>query len=481
MNAPAKIDKPPSLILVFDTETTGLPLFTEPSDDPRQPHIVQIAAELCSSDGVVLETYEAVVNPGIPIPPEVSAIHGITDEIAQSGIAEHEMLSDFFALVDRADLVVGHNVSFDLRMIRIQSARVFGEKWECPKPTFCTCTEAKDIVKSPAKTRGKFKKPNLTETVKHFFGEDLADAHTAMADTTACRRIYFAIKGTDVPKEIAPGLVVETVGDILDRADKKSGFDRFEARAEAKEEAEARARAKANSNAPADPFEAHKADIDDLYDEAKNWLDGEPIKTQAQADDVASLVDRLSKAWKAADDARDTEKRPHLEAGNAVQAKYKPILTKAETAKAVAKKAQEVWLKKLRDEQTAIARKAAEEAEVAARTAVEAVQAANEAGDLSAREQAETLVDQAKDLLQEAKVAEKAKPQAKSQFGARAMGLRSVWTPTLTDGVLAMRHYWLIPERRAEIEALMLDMARKDVRASVRVIPGFDIKEDHIV
>lgn len=466
MNAPAQIDKPPSLILVFDTETTGLPLFTEPSDDPRQPHIVQIAAELCTPDGTVLETYEAVVNPGVPIPPEVSAIHGITDEIAANGIAEYEMLADFFALVDRADLIVGHNVSFDLRMIRIQSARLFGEKWECPRPTFCTCTEAKDIVKSPAKTRGKFKKPNLTETVKHFFGEDLADAHTAMADTTACRRIYFAIKGMDVPKEIAPGLIVETVGDILDRADEDSA---------------ARERAKANSNAPADPFEAHKADIDDMYDEAKNWLDGQAIKNAAQADDVASLIDRLSKAWKAADDARDTEKRPHLEAGNAVQAKYKPILTKAETAKAVAKKAQETWLKKLRDEQAAIARKAAEEAQAAAKAALDAIQAANEAGDLGAREEAETLVEQAKDLIYDAKVAEKAKPQAKSQFGARAMGLRSVWTPALIDGVLAMRHYWLIPDRRAEIEALMLEMARKDVRAGTRSIPGFSVTEDHIV
>lgn len=466
MNALMPIESEAPLTLFFDTETTGLPLFHEPSDDPRQPHIVQIAAELCDQSGNVVDTWQAIVNPGVPIPPEVSAIHGITDEMAATGISESEMLNDFFALVERAELVVGHNVSFDLRMVRIQSARILGEKWECPKPTFCTCTEAKDIVKAPAKTRGKFKKPNLTETVKHFFGEDLADAHTAMADTTACRRVYFAIKDQVMPKAISRGLVVETVGDILDKHD---------------DEKAARERAQAGSNAPADPFEAHKADIDDLYDEAKNWLDGQAIENQAQADAVATLIDRLSKAWKAADDSRDAEKRPHMEAANEVQAKYKPILTKADTAKTVAKQAQATFLKKLRDEQEAIARVAAAEAQRKADEALAAIRAANAAGDLEAREQAETLVDEAKELIQDARAAEKAKPQAKSAFGARAMGLRSTWTPKIVDSVLLMRHLWLIPDRRSELEVFMLDMVRKDVRAGARVIPGCVVEEGFIV
>lgn len=33
-------------VLFYDTETSGMPLFDQPSSDPRQPHIVQLAAAL---------------------------------------------------------------------------------------------------------------------------------------------------------------------------------------------------------------------------------------------------------------------------------------------------------------------------------------------------------------------------------------------------------------------------------------------------
>lgn len=463
----------PSLILFFDTEMTGLPLFTEPSDDPRQPHIVQLAAELCTPAGKVVETYQAIVNIGEPIPEEMTAIHGITNERMEAeGVHPKRMLADFFSMVDRAGEVVGHNVGFDLRMIRIQSARHLGEKWECPKPTFCTCTEAKDIVQSPAKTRGKFKKPNLTETVKFFFNEDLDGAHDAMVDTTACRRVYFAIKDMQMPKEIAPGLMVETVADILDKSDEDRAARMF---------AEALANNPDKEKPEYTAFEMLKINIDDLYEEAKNWLDGEPIKTQQEADAVATLIDRFQKAWKAADDQRDKEKRPHMEAANAVQARYKPLLDAANTAKDVAKSAQTVWLKKQRDALKELADAAAALALKQANEARIAISEANASADLDAREKAEDLVADAQALIADAKAIAKEKPQAKSADGSRALGLKSIWITSLEDGIQAMRHYWLIPERRAEIEDLMLDMARKDVRAGVRSIPGFKIEEDFIV
>ena len=39
-----------NIALFYDTETTGLPLYDQPSDDPRQPHIVQLGAILVDLD-----------------------------------------------------------------------------------------------------------------------------------------------------------------------------------------------------------------------------------------------------------------------------------------------------------------------------------------------------------------------------------------------------------------------------------------------
>ena len=69
--------------LIFDTETTGLPNWGEPSDHPSQPHIVDIACSLFDPAGCEIERFDAIINPGVEIPVEASNIHGITTEIAQ--------------------------------------------------------------------------------------------------------------------------------------------------------------------------------------------------------------------------------------------------------------------------------------------------------------------------------------------------------------------------------------------------------------
>lgn len=44
------------------------------------------------------------------------------------------------------------------------------------------------------------------------------------------------------------------------------------------------------------PFELSKETIEDLYSEAKNWLDGEPVATQEQADEIQKLLRMIQAA-----------------------------------------------------------------------------------------------------------------------------------------------------------------------------------------
>ncbi|RWY82369.1 3'-5' exonuclease, partial [Pseudomonas aeruginosa] len=79
---------------IFDFETTGIPEWKLPSEDPCQPHIVEVAALLCDAAGNTIDRFEAIVRPnGWEITPEMTAIHGISHEQAMDvGISEAEAL-----------------------------------------------------------------------------------------------------------------------------------------------------------------------------------------------------------------------------------------------------------------------------------------------------------------------------------------------------------------------------------------------------
>ena len=107
-------------VLVFDTETTGLPLWKEPSDDPAQPYIFDIAASLFDGSGLEIERFDALVKPGCPIPYELVLLHGISTEMAmEQGVEIATANAALMGLIADADLIVGRNVSFDVRVARI--------------------------------------------------------------------------------------------------------------------------------------------------------------------------------------------------------------------------------------------------------------------------------------------------------------------------------------------------------------------------
>lgn len=188
------------MILAYDTETTSLPLWHEPSDDPRQPHVIQLAMILCDMEGREVSRWAKIVKPGVGavMAPEAFAAHGITlDRAHDEGVDPVEAVDAFLEMVAVAQLMVGHNESFDRRMMRISAARHKGFKWEPPVPNFCTLYRSKFIMKLPPTEKmvaagiRTFKSPNLGECIRHFFDENLDGAHDALVDVEASLRVFW--------------------------------------------------------------------------------------------------------------------------------------------------------------------------------------------------------------------------------------------------------------------------------------------------
>jgi len=202
----------------YDTETTGLPLFNQPSEHPGQPHIVQLAAALVDLDTrETVASLDVVVRPdGWTIPDEVAAVHGITTAHAAAvGVPESLALSLFLELWGRRTRIA-HNEQFDARIIRIAQHRA-GElepqldAWKTGAAE-CTARKATPIVKCPptakmiAAGRNHYKTANLGEAVQFFTGKPLVNAHSAMADVKGCMDVYFAIQDM---QNGAPGALVD--------------------------------------------------------------------------------------------------------------------------------------------------------------------------------------------------------------------------------------------------------------------------------
>lgn len=228
------------------------------------------------------------------------------------------------------------------------------------------------------------------------------------------------------------------------------------------------------------PFELMAEHINDLYAEAAQWLDGEPVTTQQQADALNTLENRIREAAKDCEAMRKEEVKPLDEAKAEIQGRYNPLIgeTKTVTGKTVAainavKAALRPYLLELDRQQKEAARIAREEAEAKQAAAMEAMRA-RDAANLEQAAEAEKLVQEAKQAEADAKRAENAKAHAKGD--GRASGLRSVWRAAMTDEKAAAA--WMWTEHRAELMAFIQEYADKATRAGKRSIPGFEIIEE---
>lgn len=173
--------------LVFDTETAGL----------NNPRLVQLGAGLYNDHGEEMSAIDTLVQPdGFTIPPDATAVHGISTETAERfGVPVAVAVVLFTMMVRQADLIVAHNFSFDDRVVHGELQRMGSREplWP-PYKTFCTMKATEPICQLPGRYPGKFKSPKLSEAYRHFFNEELVGAHNAMVDVRGCARIHFKLK-----------------------------------------------------------------------------------------------------------------------------------------------------------------------------------------------------------------------------------------------------------------------------------------------
>jgi hypothetical protein len=235
-----------------------------------------------------------------------------------------------------------------------------------------------------------------------------------------------------------------------------------------------------HNNPPLSPYELSKKAIEDLYEEARQWLDGDPVTTAEQAAALNTLQTEILKASKEADERRKEEARPFDEGKADVQARYNPLIQKdkglCDKAIASIKAALKPYLIELDRQQREAEAKAREEADRLRQEALAAMRA-REAENLASVEAAEAKVAEAEAAAAAANKAAKAKAHAKGE--GRATGLRTVWKATMVDPKAAAAWAWA--ERRAELLEFVQSLADADVRRGGRSIPGFEIIDEKVL
>lgn len=159
-------------IVFFDLETTGL--------DIANDRIVEIAYIKVYPNGNE-ESFTYRINPGMPIPADATAVHGITDEDVKDCPTFKEMAKKIAADFKGADLAGYNSARFDLPMLAEEFLRA-----------------DVDIDLSTRKMVDvqtifhKKEQRTLSAAYKFYCKADLTDAHAAMADTQATYEILKA-------------------------------------------------------------------------------------------------------------------------------------------------------------------------------------------------------------------------------------------------------------------------------------------------
>lgn len=163
-------------VIIFDTETTGMSNVDE---------ICQIAA-VEYMHGTLARSMDEYLVPSCRMNPWAEGAHGLSMEfLRRNGIHPANGLGRFVGFIDGCDLLVAHNLPFDLRMLKNGCVK-YGvhHAWDGER----TC----DTLALARQMHPEFECHALWHLIDAL-GVDGTNSHDALDDARACAEVFFKL------------------------------------------------------------------------------------------------------------------------------------------------------------------------------------------------------------------------------------------------------------------------------------------------
>lgn len=172
-------------VLCYDCETTCL------VKDTPNFYIVQISWICLDTDTGISEENDYILS--VPIHITNSDIHGVNDEKSSNGYKFSEIMGIFMSDVDDCDLLVGHNLNFDINCVEIELYRQ--DKFDeidtlFSKPYFDTMHESVGILSN--------RYAKLSDLYFYYFNKKFEHAHNAIHDVRATLACYLKLTENEI-------------------------------------------------------------------------------------------------------------------------------------------------------------------------------------------------------------------------------------------------------------------------------------------
>lgn len=194
--------------LIFDVETTGFLPSKTITEFEKMPHVLQlsfIVYDLTLMCVVKMLDIIVKVDPMVVIHENITKLTGITrDQCDRDGIPIQDGLCEFYREYMTCDYIVGHNITFDKKFLKIEFSRHMEElEPSCPHigrifekefekemgiTTYCTMQNGRklcNLVRTNVKGREYIKSPKLAELYEKLFGKVPENLHNSIVDTYA--------------------------------------------------------------------------------------------------------------------------------------------------------------------------------------------------------------------------------------------------------------------------------------------------------